>query len=141
MRRSILVSVFSLVAIAVSASGAASAGDQRIVLCIRHDGSTYSTHCAHTDKGMLCDCGADYHVAAPVCAKSEQPAPTTTEANKARFDAAAAGKLDTATFEGHRFCVSMGAHRPMHSAFGGDLSSRDTGHPNMGSVQSSQGQH
>lgn len=76
-------------------------------VCIRGDGSTYAPHCQ--GKPLLCECGRDFHVTLPVCARGEAPAPSGVEANKARFAAAAAGKLHAARYNGQRFCVRVRA--------------------------------
>ena len=138
--RHLVLSAFCLAAVVVSASGAASAGDAKVTMCIRHHGSLYNVHCMRSKPGKaVCDCGSDYHVAVPICGAAEQPAPSNAEASKARFAAAAAGNLDTATYEGRRFCLSL--LKPGGRGFGSsDLTFRDSGTSNMRSVQSSQGQ-
>ena len=79
-------------------------------VCIRADGSTYAPHCQ--GKPNVCNCRRDYHVTPPNCLRGEAPAPSGVEANKARYAAAAAGKLETARYDGRRFCVRLYAEPP-----------------------------
>lgn len=76
------------------------------VVCIRHDGSTYSPRCVMPKgHGVTCNCGSDFHVAEPYCNPKEQPAPSTADANRARYAAATKGSLKYAKYQGLRFCV------------------------------------
>jgi hypothetical protein len=105
-----LVSVVTTLAVALAGSAGGASGQgvplpRSQTVCMRHDGVIYSPHCVATTSSVTCNCGADPHVVAPICGKDERPAPTTPAANKARYAAAAAGHLDTAVFEGRRFCV------------------------------------
>ena len=78
----------------------------RGTVCIRHDGSIYSPHCIHPmQKPETCDCAGDFHVTEPACRRGEQPAPSTADANHARYAAAAAGSLNYARYKGRRFCA------------------------------------
>ena len=76
------------------------------VMCIHHDGSIYDPHCV-TPQGRAetCDCGRDFHVAEPYCRPGERPAPSTADANRARYAAARKGSLKYMQYQGRRFCV------------------------------------
>jgi hypothetical protein len=108
-------SVIALAAAAVGLSGAEAAGQGVIrsvpaetVVCVRHDGSTYGPHCVdRPNRAKTCDCGADFHVTEPNCHANERPAPSTPEANRVRFSAAAEGSLKYAKYQGRRFCVAV----------------------------------
>jgi hypothetical protein len=77
------------------------------IVCIRHDGSTYGPHCIGPTKTQVCDCGGDLHVIEPYCDPDESPAPSTVDANRARFAAAAKGSLEQAKYQGRRFCARL----------------------------------
>jgi hypothetical protein len=78
------------------------------IVCIRHDGSIYNPRCVKSSTGpRACDCGADFHVIEPYCDLDESPAPSTADANRARFAAASRGSLEQAKYQGRRFCVRL----------------------------------
>ena len=77
-----------------------------VEICIRGDGSTYKPHCAQRSGGpKMCDCGRDMRALEAYCHPGEWPAPSTAQANRARYAAAANGSLEHAQYQGRRFCI------------------------------------
>ena len=57
----------------------------------------------------ICTCGAGLRqVSAPYCTPGERPAPDSAAAARVRLEAAKAGDLFSARFEGKRFCTPLG---------------------------------
>ena len=110
MKNLLLVSVFSLSALAMSAPIAAQAtGDKTATVCLSLDGSSRGPVCHKTStwrQDDICNCpGATDQVTAPLCDAGETPAPDSAAANRARHDAVHNGSLMGATYQGRRFCV------------------------------------
>ena len=111
-----------LLAAAFSTAAVAAAADPRPVVgasalarqCLDPSGRRIAPSCRRYETSRLatepdiCVCGpALREVRTPYCAPSETPAPDSAAADRARLAALKRGDLDTARFEGRRFCEPL----------------------------------